>query len=74
VDFVVGDDGQPDAVTLLEVNTLPGMTGTSLFPEAAARSGLTMPDLCASLVAQAHARLEVELTARDKSRAEPLPL
>jgi D-alanine-D-alanine ligase len=74
VDFVVGDDGQPDAVTLLEVNTLPGMTGTSLFPEAAARRGLTMPDLCASLVAQAHARHEVELAARDKSRAEPLPL
>ena len=35
VDFIVGDEADPDAVTLLEVNTLPGMTATSLYPEAA---------------------------------------
>jgi D-alanine-D-alanine ligase len=51
VDFIVGD-----AVTLLEVNTLPGMTATSLFPEAAAVHGQPMPSLCHALVAHAHAR------------------
>jgi D-alanine-D-alanine ligase len=42
--------------TLLEVNTLPGMTGTSLYPEAAAVHGIPMPRLCDSLVMGAHAR------------------
>jgi D-alanine-D-alanine ligase len=77
VDFVVGDHGRPDAITLLEVNTLPGMTGTSLFPEAAAKKGLTMPDLCASLVAHAHDRHGSETDGAGpaaKRRAEPLPL
>jgi D-alanine-D-alanine ligase len=61
VDFVIGDDGLPDVITLLEVNTLPGMTPTSLFPEAAARGGvdggaMPMPRLCDALVRRAHAR------------------
>jgi D-alanine-D-alanine ligase len=56
VDFVVGDDGNPNAVTLLEVNTLPGMTATSLYPEAAAAGGVSMPALCGALVTRAHAR------------------
>ena len=42
VDFIVGDEGDPDAITLLEVNTLPGMTATSLYPEAAAAGGVSM--------------------------------
>jgi D-alanine-D-alanine ligase len=53
VDFIVPDDG---AVVLLEVNTLPGMTATSLYPEAAAAHGLSMPELCDALVSSAHAR------------------
>lgn len=56
VDFVVGDEGNPDQVTLLEVNTLPGMTATSLYPEAAAAMGVSMPALCAGLVERASAR------------------
>jgi D-alanine-D-alanine ligase len=56
VDFVVGDDANPDAVTLLEVNTLPGMTATSLYPEAAAVHGLPMARWCDALVVRAHAR------------------
>ena len=56
VDFIVGDDGDPDAVTLLEVNTLPGMTATSLYPEAAAVAGLSMSALCGGFVARAHTR------------------
>jgi D-alanine-D-alanine ligase len=56
VDFIVGDDADIEAVTLLEVNTLPGMTATSLYPEAAAVAGLTMPALCDALARHAHAR------------------
>ena len=56
VDFIVGDDGSPDAITLLEVNTLPGMTATSLYPEAAAVRGVSMPALCGGFVTRAHAR------------------
>lgn len=56
VDFVVGDEGAPDAVTLLEVNTLPGMTETSLYPEAAAVAGHAFPDLVSALARQAFAR------------------
>ncbi len=56
VDFIVGDEGAPDAVTLLEVNTLPGMTATSLYPEAAAAAGITMAALCGGFAARAHAR------------------
>jgi D-alanine-D-alanine ligase len=53
-DFVVGDGDDTDAVTLLELNTLPGMTAMSLFPEAAAVHGLSMPRLCAALVERAY--------------------
>ena len=65
VDFIVGrnDEGGEGAavgrdlpVTLLEVNTIPGMTATSLYPEAAAVHGLSMPQLCDALVRHAHAR------------------
>ena len=56
VDFIVGDEGDPDRVTLLEVNTLPGMTATSLYPEAAGVKGLTMPALCSALATVAHKR------------------
>jgi D-alanine-D-alanine ligase len=56
VDFVVGDEGDPSAVTLLEVNTLPGFTDTSLYPEAAAVAGIPMPVLCDRLVRHAAAR------------------
>jgi D-alanine-D-alanine ligase len=56
VDFIVGDEGEPDRVTLLEVNTLPGMTATSLYPEAAGVAGMPMPRLCDALVTRAHKR------------------
>ena len=56
VDFVIGDEGQPDAVTLLEVNTMPGMTATSLYPEAAAACGMSFSALCDTLVQAARTR------------------
>ena len=68
VDFVVGDEGDPDAVTLLEVNTLPGMTATSLYPEAAGVKGLTMPALCSALATVAHKR-----GPTPRLQARPLP-
>jgi D-alanine-D-alanine ligase len=56
VDFIVGDGDDPDAITLLEVNTLPGMTSASLYPEAAAAMGLSMATLCSGFAARAHMR------------------
>ena len=47
VDFIVAADGTP---FILEVNTLPGMTGTSLVPKIAAGKGITFPDLCERLL------------------------
>jgi D-alanine-D-alanine ligase len=35
---------------VLEVNTIPGMTETSLLPEAAAAAGISMSKLCESIV------------------------
>jgi D-alanine-D-alanine ligase len=54
VDFVVDDASE--TFTVLEVNTLPGMTATSLFPEAAAAAGIPFPKLCDLLVRRAAAR------------------
>ncbi len=42
VDIIVGNDGRP---YVLEVNTIPGMTETSLFPMAAKEMGLSFRDL-----------------------------
>ena len=48
-DFVVGEA----RIALLEVNTLPGMTPTSLYPDGAAALGLDFPELLARLVTNA---------------------
>lgn len=56
VDFVVGEGDDPSGVVLLEINTLPGMTGTSLYPEAAAATGVDFVTLCSGLARRAHAR------------------
>jgi D-alanine-D-alanine ligase len=56
VDLIVGDGADAEAITLLEVNSLPGMTATSLYPECAAVAGWTMPRLCDALVVYAHRR------------------
>lgn len=37
----------------LEINTLPGMTGTSLIPDAARAAGISFEELCERIVAQA---------------------
>lgn len=51
-DFVVTDDD----IYLLEVNTLPGMTPTSLYPDGARGYGLEFPELVKYLVERAAAR------------------
>jgi D-alanine-D-alanine ligase len=43
VDFIVAPDGTP---FILEINTLPGMTATSLVPKIAAGLGIPFPELC----------------------------
>jgi D-alanine-D-alanine ligase len=43
-------------VTLLEVNTMPGFTATSLYPEALAAGGIPFPELTDRLVRAAHQR------------------
>ncbi len=43
VDILLTDAGEP---FVLEVNTIPGMTPSSLLPEAAAAVGITYPELC----------------------------
>ncbi len=47
VDVMVGEGGKP---FVLEVNTLPGMTETSLLPKAAAAAGIPFPELCSRMV------------------------
>jgi len=46
-DLIVEADG---AVWLLETNTIPGMTETSLLPDAARAAGIEFVDLCRRLV------------------------
>ncbi len=46
-DFIVTPDGAP---WFLEINTLPGMTPTSLVPQEAAVTGLSYGDLCETII------------------------
>jgi D-alanine-D-alanine ligase len=43
IDFRLGARGD---IFCLEANNLPGMTGTSLFPQAARAAGIEYPDMC----------------------------
>ncbi|MDO4492876.1 MAG: D-alanine--D-alanine ligase [Clostridia bacterium] len=47
-DFLLAEDGK---LYCLEVNTLPGMTPTSLLPQGAAEAGIDYPHLCEKIVA-----------------------
>jgi len=42
--------GKASKFYCLEANTLPGMTQTSLIPQAAAAAGITFPELCERIV------------------------
>ncbi|MGZ5022793.1 MAG: D-alanine--D-alanine ligase, partial [Chthoniobacterales bacterium] len=47
VDVLLPENGEP---TVLEVNTIPGMTEASLLPEAAGVAGISYPQLCARII------------------------
>lgn len=47
VDVMLPDEEEP---TVLEINTIPGMTEASLLPEAAAAAGIGYPELCARII------------------------
>ncbi len=48
--------GEPGRLVLLEINTQPGLTPTSLLPEQAAHLGLSFAQLCAWMVENAACR------------------
>jgi len=50
VDMILGGDGK---VTVLEVNTIPGMTQLSLLPKAAKAAGIEFPELCEKMLESA---------------------
>ena len=58
IDFLL----EKECAYCLEINTIPGMTATSLLPKAAAVVGITFPQLCRRIV-------ELSWTARQKERS-----
>jgi D-alanine-D-alanine ligase len=48
--------GEPGRLVLLEMNTQPGLTATSLLPEQAAYLGISFPALCSWMVEHAACR------------------
>jgi D-alanine-D-alanine ligase len=55
-DFIVSNDQRPQ---ILEINSLPGLTATSIFPEACASIGITYEALVDRLLGYALARGEL---------------
>jgi D-alanine-D-alanine ligase len=53
VDVLLPEDG---AATVLELNTIPGMTEASLLPESAAAAGISYVDLCRRIIELSRAR------------------
>ena len=58
IDFLLEKDINPYC---LEINTIPGMTATSLLPKAAAATGITFSELCRRIV-------ELSWIARNEER------
>ncbi len=56
VDILLSPTDEP---FVLELNTIPGMTETSLLPDAAAVAGISYPELCARII-------ELSLAARPR--------
>jgi D-alanine-D-alanine ligase len=53
VDFLLAESGE---AFVLEINTIPGMTPSSLLPEAAGVAGISYPELCARIIELSLAR------------------
>lgn len=58
VDIMLRNDGEP---FVLEINTIPGMTVSSLLPKAARAAGIEFPQLIARII-------ELSITARGKAK------
>lgn len=56
-DLRIDDSKGPAGVFVLEINTLPGMTGTSLLPKVAAHAGLDYKELVARILRTASLRV-----------------
>ena len=56
VDFKADAEGVPQC---LEVNTLPGLTATSLLPKSAAAVGVSFGDLCEKICSMVVARSRI---------------
>ncbi|MFO1463963.1 MAG: D-alanine--D-alanine ligase [bacterium] len=54
-DFIIGEDGVP---YFLEINTLPGMTATSLVPKSAAAAGISFEDLVEKILFTARVKVQ----------------
>lgn len=61
VDMIVADGGEP---VILEINTIPGMTETSLLPKSAAAAGMDFEELCLRILATA----ALDMTAHSNGR------
>ena len=46
-EIIISQKGNP---MILDINTIPGLTKTSLFPDAAKAAGINFPKLCAKLI------------------------
>jgi D-alanine-D-alanine ligase len=57
VDVMLPEEGEP---SVLEINTIPGMTEASLLPEAAGVAGISYPDLCARIIELSQKRTEAK--------------
>ena len=58
VDVILSEANEP---FVLELNTIPGMTESSLLPDAAAVAGISYPELCARII-------ELSLAARPSQK------
>ena len=66
-DFILRDDG---SFVLLEVNAMPGMTPTSLFPDACQHAGWSFERLTRALVESATSRYAERATSRYAERTQ----
>jgi D-alanine-D-alanine ligase len=62
-DFIVDSAG---VASFLEINTIPGMTATSLSPMAAAEAGISFEELVERLLLSAGLELEMQNSVADR--------
>ena len=54
-DYMIGDN---ERIVFLEINTIPGMTETSLVPKAAASAGISFDELCEQILKTASLKVK----------------